>query len=173
MARQPANEADRIEREVRRRVAEALAELGVLPGGIGSHSVDVRDRISHEILYLLPEEFVREYVRLYNMALEHDRGTAMGKMGKDEGRQVRTGARSSSGNGRVAGKMYRQGAQVTGKRYMNLPISVRSEKALNAKQALDRKLVRGVRRAIVDARRDDDDERDERVEKCGECGRIR
>lgn len=118
-------EGDLVEAEVRRRLADALSSAGVNSG-----------RISLEILYLLPEEFVREYVELYWQALgENISGSGMGQ-GKDEGQVLRTRSKGTP-------KQMRPG-QGGGKKYKGLPLVIKDEQALEAKTRIDRKLRRVV-----------------------------
>lgn len=148
---------DIIEEEVRRRLAERYASAGVEQG-----------RVSLEVLYLLPPEFVREYVRLFHQALSEDLSGGGGGMGKDEGQikakagvrrrhkrvpateeQMEEGKAGPDGE-TVAVEGTDRGAQAGQKRYKTHWV-IRDEKALKAKSSVDRKLIR-----IVEGMRRDD-----------------
>lgn len=135
---------DVIEEEVRRRLADRLASAGVDQG-----------RVSLEVLYMLPPEFVREYTRLFHKALREDLAGNGGGMGKDEG-QIKKKAGVVKRHRRVRAEKgedgYEEGedravpgsdrgAQAGGKRYKNHWI-VKDETALEVKVRVDRKLVR-------------------------------
>ncbi len=84
-------------------------------------------RLSLELLFLLPETFMKNYKQLFAESLGPvDSGAdARGKAA------VRTGA-----TGRAKGKA----TGGTGKRYKNLPLSIRNEDALEFKQRIDKRL---------------------------------
>ena len=129
---------DVVENEVRRRYADLLASAGVDSG-----------RLSLEVLYLLPEEFVREYVELFWEALREDIPSAGGgdnvikKAGEvKRNKKVRTGERDEQGRVReVAVPGSNRGAQGGGKKYKTHWL-IKSEVALEVKRRVDRKLVR-------------------------------
>lgn len=123
---------DAVEAEVRRRYADLLASAGVNSG-----------RLSLEVLYLLPEEFVREYIELFWEALREDIST--GKSGgenpiKKQGEFRKGKLKRDRETGELTPGSAR-GAQGGGKKYRNHWL-IRSEFALEVKQRVDRKLVR-------------------------------
>jgi hypothetical protein len=116
-----------------RRAVEALASAGVSQG-----------RISHEVLYLLPPEFVRQYMELFEKALKEDtRGGGSGDPDavtrsvpgglKTPGRRPKKDAEGNAlpGSG--------TGARGGGKRYKTYWV-IRNEDALEFKAQVDRKL---------------------------------
>lgn len=153
---------DVVEKEVRRRYADLLASAGVNSG-----------RLSLEVLYLLPEEFVREYVELFHQAMREDisaplagDGVVIAKAGEIKKRQAKEKVTDDSGEVReVAVGGSDRGAQSGGKRYRNHWL-VKDELALEVKRRVDRKLLRiiavtrgDVKRA-VDGAMEGDGERD-------------
>jgi hypothetical protein len=126
---------DHYEQEVRRRYADMLAAAGIDAG-----------RLSLEVLYLLPPEFVRMYTELFDKALSVS-PTSAGPMGKDEGRVKKAVRREGVG----ARESQIKGTKKAHKKHW----VVRSEPAMEAKRRLDRSLVRSVERALEQARRRD------------------
>jgi hypothetical protein len=137
----------REEEKLRARVAEALASAGVGHG-----------RVSVEVLYMLPDEFVQSYVRLFLRALREDvSGGGMAGEGKASGR---AGDRMQR-KGKPVGKRKIPGVG-GGRRYRTHWV-VRDEKALERKRKIDRRLRRIA--AEMSKRKVED-------EKCGGCGRF-
>src|SRR5262245_60822938 len=111
--------ADKVEDEIRKRVANAAAAAGVDNG-----------RIELETMWLLPSEFVRMYQELYHMAL----GPAVSSGtdgGKDEGRV------KAPGKPRDELRVRSMAGAKPGKRYVNQVFPIRDEEALEAKRKLD------------------------------------
>lgn len=141
---------DTIEAEVRRRYSDLLASAGVDSG-----------RLSLEILYLLPEEFVREYTELFWQALREDiSGINSGTGGEQQGLVIAKAGDMRKRKPRKRGEDGEflepavpgsdRGAQGGGKRYRNHWI-IKSEEALEVKRRVDRKLLRVIgttRRAV-------------------------
>jgi len=135
----PKTVEDRIEDEVRKRLSERLAS-----GGVAS------SRISQEILFMLPSEFVRMYCELYDRCF----GPIMvgvGDGGKDEGRIKRKGGAVGKGSEMKTRKM--SGAQGGGKRFVQGNVPIKDEESLEKKRRLDRKLVRSVEESLRGTRR--------------------
>lgn len=148
---------DQVEDQVRRRITDLLASAGVS-----------RSRINLEVLYMLPPEFVRMYVDLFDRALG-DPISRAGDGGKDEGRIKASGKSKDPMRARS-----RAGAQ-GGKRFVAGSWPVKSEAALEEKRKLDRSLVRGVERALraagsMGAGKKGSSKLD--PPRCGTCGRI-
>jgi len=146
---------DLVEAEVRRRMAERLSSAGLSEG-----------RLSHEVLFLLPEEFVREYTELFFRALKEDTAGMLGKVGGDEG-QIKKGigrrrdkfTREKPKKGEEKGKLRdgnAQGARGGEKGYKDHWI-IKDDVAFEAKRRVDRKLRRIVQAAMRDARMHDDE----------------
>jgi hypothetical protein len=130
---------DAIELEVQRRLADYLASAGVPQG-----------RISLEVLYMLPPDFVRAYRRLFDAALLEgvvgsggaDAGRMPAKKGKEQGlrtRGVTPDSRGKTSEGESRGSS--AGARSDGKRYRT-HWSIRDEKWFRVKGSVDRKLKR-------------------------------
>jgi hypothetical protein len=109
---------DAIEREVQRRVSEILSSAGVSHG-----------RVSHEVLFMLPPEFIRAYTRLFDRALLE---SVKGGKGPDQGTPKKVDAKHR-------GKMPMTGGG--GKRFRTHWV-IRDEDAFKAKGSIDRKLRR-------------------------------
>jgi hypothetical protein len=124
---------DKVDDEIRRRMSNIAAAAGVSRG-----------RIELEVLFLLPPEFVREYSRLFRAAL--DDPVTSGDGGKDEGRIKAKGTARDEMKTRSM-----SGAKTGGKRFVAGHWPVRSEKAIDAKRKLDKRLVRSVEDALVEA----------------------
>lgn len=123
-----------IEREVQRRLVDAMVSAGVPQG-----------RISLEVLYFLPTDFVRAYRKLHEAALLE---TVAGAGGGDPGR--------SPAKGRTVGEGLK--ARAGGRRYRTW-WSIRSERAFRLKGSVDRKLLRlakEIDRELADLRRKGD-----------------
>ena len=131
----PKKTEDVIEDEVRRRITSIASAAGLSRG-----------RVELEVLFLLPTEFVRMYRELFDMALS-DPVNPIGDGGKDEGRVK---ARGTARDPMKARSM--SGAAGGGKRFVAGAWPVRSEKALEEKRRLDKKLIRVVDQALSDAR---------------------
>lgn len=130
---------DVIEDEVKRRLAGALAEDG--SGGVG------RGRISLEVLYMLPTEFLRQYTELFDRALKEGvEGAGGAGTGNIDGGRV-TDEKATSARNRAAGKRAgagnrtdgRGGAKGGGKRYKT-HWQIKDERALEVKALVDRRL---------------------------------
>lgn len=144
---------DQIEDQVRRRLTEMAASAGVN-----------RSRLSQEVLFLLPPEFVRLYRDLFDRALG-DPVRRAGDGGKDEGqlkadRKSRDPMRARS----------RAGASSTGKRFVAGAWPIRSEQALEEKRRLDKILVRAAEKAMGAAQ--DRNLVHINLPRCTDCGRI-
>lgn len=122
----------------RRSLAYELAESGLLSSG----------RLGLEILFLLPDEFVTFYSELFHKALTvrddsvmHGRSGGVEKAKGRQGMQLGDGSKKGEGRGPQASS--------TGKKWLNLPMSVGDMTALRAKDAMDR----GLQDLTRDARR--------------------
>lgn len=116
-----------IENEVRRRLSDALASAGVANG-----------RISLEVLFMLPPDFVRAYTKLFDAALREDivRPGGSGPGVRDE--NIR---KAVKGTLRTR-KPFRAGARSEGGKRYKLHWIVRDEHAFKVKASIDRKLAR-------------------------------
>lgn len=132
------HQADALDREVRRRVADLLASAGVDQG-----------RISQEILWMLPPELVRTYRELWRRALRPDVQSSLqgsDPAGASKARNLpdsRTGGRTRQGWAAGASR---------GKRYATHWV-VADERLLKIKSSADRKLRRiaaQLERALAD-----------------------
>lgn len=148
---------DRIEDEVRRRISELLSSAGV-----------ARSRLSQEILFLLPPEFVRMYRDLFDRALGDPIARA-GDGGKDEGRIKASGKSKDAMRTRSMGP-----AAGGGKRFVAGSWPVRSEAALEEKRKLDRSIIRAVERAMGAAGggKPSHPQGNTLTKQCPECGKI-
>lgn len=140
---------DRIENEVRKRMAERLSAAGVNRG-----------RISLEVLYWLPADFVRVYMQVVEMAVRMDDSlsSAMGGSVGDEGKASIATVGGGPRKGKTAGGLFTRtsGAHAKGGgRYMRHWI-VKDDNAMRLKASIDRR----IRRAIEEAVRDFQSERD-------------
>jgi hypothetical protein len=146
---------DSREDDARRRYADFLRSAGVDEG-----------RVALEVLYLLPVEFVRAYRELYELCFSSDSGSARDNV-------------KASGVGRSPmNTRSMSGAAGNGKKYYKGSWIIRSERALDEKRKLDRKLIRSGAAALGAARDSEDlvpDDRrgsDSAVRTCEECGKI-
>lgn len=147
---------DRVEDEVRRRIAQHAVSAGV-----------DRGRIELEVLFLLPSNFVRQYQELFHMALEDPTG---GKgAGKDEGRIKASGKPKDKVRGTAADGSH---SAKSGKRFVAGHWPIRSEAALSAKQKLDKELVAAVEKAIGAARNPNGTVPSGATRQCESCGRF-
>lgn len=142
--------ADAIEREVQKRLTERLVSGGVDQG-----------RISLEVLYFLPPDFVRAYRRLFDSAMGED-VVGSGGMTGDAGQRISPGERightkegeavvrkassRAGGGGAADGGLgtregFVQGARPGGRKYRGY-WKIRSEKSFKLKGSVDRKLKR-------------------------------
>jgi hypothetical protein len=128
-------QSDKVEDEVRRRMVEILGS-----GGVG------RGRISLEVLYLLPTQFVSMYRELFDRAFS-DPIKPQTDGGKDEGRVKKPI------KGDPVRNISASGAQSGSKKFRTGAWPIRSEEAVEAKRKLDRKLVKATEEALVAARR--------------------
>jgi hypothetical protein len=119
---------DEVQDAVRVRLQEAMVSAGVGHG-----------RVALEVLYWLPQEFVRDYQELYMRALHLGDGDDRERPGKDEGRvkakvkAAKRGKRGSMEARAKAGKYKKEWV-------------VKDEEALEVKRQVDKKLVELVRR---------------------------
>lgn len=134
---------EHIEHQVRKRLAEAL----------GSAGVDF-NRISLEVLYLLPPQFLDAYIELYLRALKDessggiaDENTLLGVGKKTKRYQIGPATNNS-------GKKYRDHWQI------------RDDAAFALKKRIDRKLLK----LVAEMRTGKGADEGERA-RCGECGR--
>jgi hypothetical protein len=114
-----------IEREVQRRLAEILASAGVDQG-----------RVSLEVLYMLPPEFVRTYTYLFDKALREAIQTPQGTPNPS----LKKPSKSLRPNKTLGGPNHR-GAAGGQKKYREHWV-IRDEDALKLKASTDRKLRR-------------------------------
>src|SRR5688572_21341706 len=121
---------DRIEDEVRRRLSEAGASAGL-----------AKARLSQEVLFLLPPEFVRLYQDLFDRALG-DPVQRAGDGGKDAGRL------KASGKSKDPMRARSRAGAAHGKRFVAGVWPIRSELALEEKQRLDRAIIRAAEKAV-------------------------
>lgn len=128
---------DHIEHEVRKRLAEALSQQGM-----------GQARISIEVLYMLPPDFIDAYSELYNRALRLDIAVSAGD---PDSIPVKQGRAHQIGPA-VQGKKYREHWQIA------------DEQAFARKRKVDREL----RRLVGKMRRGDWEKGKAR---CGGCGR--
>jgi hypothetical protein len=142
-----------IELEVQRRLTEALVAAGVSHG-----------RISLEVLYMLPPEFVEAYTRLFWQAFQEPlRESGSGK-GPDGGNTKK----------KVASTVAQQGVMAPanngGKRFRTY-WTIRNEDAFNRKKAIDRALKRLARKVDMGPGKgvggDGDDEAGKLCDGCG------
>lgn len=132
-----------IEHAVRIRLAEALTAQGV-----GYH------RVSLEILYLLPPEFVDAYTQLFYRAFRDDASIRVGDPDAAQVKDNRQGQKRGSGKAVPQGKKYRQHWQIG------------DEKAFARKQLIDREL-----RALVRKMAGGEKYEDRARRRCKGCGR--
>ena len=132
---------EHIEHIVRQRLAEALSNAGV-----------GYNRISLEVLYLLPPQFLEAYVELYLRALKDASGGGFG----DENaipvkrtKQYQIGVASNN-----SGKKYREHWQI------------RDEEAFARKKRIDRKLLK-----LTGEMRTGTKDQEEEKARCDGCGR--
>lgn len=123
---------DRVNDEVRRRMTEIAAA-----GGID------RGRLSIEVLFLLPPQFVRMYQSIFDAALD-DPVKPQLAANKDEGRI------KAKGKPRDDLKARSMGGAKKGKRSVSGYWPVRDEDAMKIKDLLDRRIVRAVGQAVDD-----------------------
>ena len=131
-----------IESEVRRRLAEALTGQGV---GFS--------RVSLEVLYLLPPEFVEAYVKLFYSAFKDGAAMNVGDPHAEPVKVRRSGVKAGAGVAK------------TGRRYRD-HWHIRDEGAFERKQRIDKELRKMVGR-MLSGSGDDGRERS----RCGGCGR--
>jgi hypothetical protein len=127
---------DKIQDEVRRRMTDLASSAGV-----------DRGRIAIEVLFLLPTDFVRQYIELFDKALGDPISPATDG-GRDEGRIKARGIPKDALKARSMG-----GAQAGGKKFVAGRWPIRSELALAAKQRLDRSISRFIEVTMADLAR--------------------
>jgi hypothetical protein len=143
---------DRIENEVRKRMAERLSAAGVNRG-----------RISLEVLYWLPADFVRVYMQVVEMALRMDdslsssAGSGVGDEGRATIAKVGGGPARGSGAGGLFTRSSGAHAKGGGGRYMRHWL-VKDDDMMKLKSSIDRR----IRRVIEDAIRDHREQLDAR-----------
>lgn len=125
-----------VENEVRRRLADSLAAAGVGHG-----------RISLEVLYMMPPDFVRAYTQLFNRALAEDVIQPGGGGQGDSDNRDENVRKAIKGRARLKPNskttMFPNGARA-GRRF-KVHWIVRDEAAFKVKASVDRKLNRLVR----------------------------
>jgi hypothetical protein len=160
----PMQPDDRVEREIRRRMADLMSAAGVDSG-----------RMSLEVLYLLPEGFVRQYRALFDRALRWDPSGSGGGLVNEgrvtdekEGRRRAKLVRPKDADGNLLrdgkGELVKPGVGVRsdgrgnakggGKRYRDMPLAISDELALKIKELADRRLgtlIEDVRRGVIGA----------------------
>jgi len=160
---------DIYEAEVQRRYTDLMASAGVN----GS-------RVAVEILFMLPPEFVRRYAELFDLSLSWSPRSGSGSGSGGGSIEKASGAVKPDVRGSGEGGMHTRvqpAASTSGKRYTKQHFAVLSETALNEKNKLDRRLVRGVTDAIRAARPAQTNATTEIGAKtkergeCSECGR--
>jgi hypothetical protein len=119
---------DEVEDKVRMRLQEILNAAGVPHG-----------RIALEVLYWMPQEFVREYYELYMRAVHLGDGDDGEKAGEDQGR-IKAKVKSSARGGKKSMEARE------GKRY-KVEWVIKDERALKLKTRVDGKLVELLRKA--------------------------
>lgn len=132
---------EHIEHEVRKRLAESLSNAGV---GF--------DRISLEVLYLLPPQFLDAYVDLYMRALKD---ASSGGFGDENAIPVKKTKRNQIGPAsNNSGKKYREHWQI------------RDDEAFARKRKVDRKLLK-----LVGEMRTGESAEEKERRRCNGCGR--
>ena len=126
--------ADRVNDEVRRRMAEIAAAAGIDHG-----------RLSIEVLFLLPPQFVRMYQAIFDAALD-DPVKPQLAANKDEGRI------KAKGKPRDDLRARSMGAAKKGKRSVSGYWPIKDEEAVKIKDLLDRRIVRAASQATEDLR---------------------
>jgi hypothetical protein len=124
--------SDRINDEVRRRMTEIAVSAGI-----------DRGRLSVEVLFLLPPQFVRQYQHIFDQALDSPIKPQTDG-GKDEGRIKAKGKPRDDMRARSMGPAKKSKRSVSG--YW----PIRDEDAVKIKDLLDRRLVRAVNQAVED-----------------------
>src|SRR5436190_19055346 len=144
----PKDKRDKAKEDMRIQILKELSASGMLP----------QNRISLEVLYLLPQDFIEQYTTLFFEALREDaKGTDLEARAGEMTQTTRSGAEKvkvrvsdrRAGEGAVA-----RGAQGEGtKRYRNAWV-IRNEKALKLKGDIDGKL-RDVTEDIIEGLKPD------------------
>lgn len=111
--------------QVRRRLQEILTRSGVDEG-----------RVALEVLYWLPEEFIKDYIQLFQKAL------SLGDENHGAGEEAKAGKAKVSSKRR--GKPKSMAAQGGGKKYYKGEWVVKDDNAFEVKRRVDRKLRRVV-----------------------------
>ncbi len=150
----PKTTEDRIEDEVRRRLTDYASAAGLSRG-----------RVAQEVLFLLPPEFVRQYIALFDRALG-DPISPSSDGGRDEGRIKAKGKPADELKARSMG-----GASKGGKRFVAGRWPVRSELALQQKSSVDRSIIRTVDNALAKLARAGAGEPELASKVCSDCGR--
>lgn len=132
-----------VDYRLRRRLAEVLSSAGV-----------DSSRVAVEVLYMLPQEFVRGYEDLFHRALvvPGDRGR-----GESDAREAELGKARGKAARKAGGRAGRGGFEV------------RNTRALGEKERIDRKL-RGLARTMRDSANAGTGK--EQVVRCGEGGTV-
>jgi hypothetical protein len=123
--------------------------------------------MSLEVLYLLPEGFVRQYRMLFDRALKWDPSGSGGGIVNEgrvtdeaEGRRKAKATRVKDADGNLLMKGVkvradgRGNAKGGGKRYRDMPLAISDELALKIKELADRRLgslIEDVRRTVIGA----------------------
>lgn len=105
-------------------------------------------KLAHEILYLLPDDFVKFYSELFHMALNVNDGSVMhgrsGGVDKAKGRtSMQLGSQDRGGQ-----------ASGSGKKWKNTPMAIGNEAALRVKEQMDQGLRDLVRQAVQGMKRE-------------------
>lgn len=130
----------------RRSLAYELRESGGLSSG----------RLGLEILYLLPDDFVTFYTKLFHEALDEglsNKGSSGGGGINSLGEELPAAVISKGRTGTVLGSDTRLQAQGSGKKYRNTGMTIRSERALRVKSTVDKALQELTQDAIRSLRR--------------------
>jgi predicted RNA-binding Zn-ribbon protein involved in translation (DUF1610 family) len=141
---------DAIEREVQRRLTERAAAAGLAPG-----------RISMEVLFMLPPEFVKMYTILFDRSLKE---SVVGGSVKDQAvtkRVTRQPRLSARGKSRIV-----PAGNSGGKRYREF-WTIKDERAFRYKGQIDRRLRRLARDISLTLH---PDSQDDLTRGCSRCG---
>lgn len=158
------NNRTQIELEVQRRVCDALSSAGLSEGSL-----------SREVLYMLPDPFVRSYVRLFNRSLKEGVVGAHYGNPQEEVARVKTGPGSYGNRGGTSNHPFPKGAIGEGGKRYRTYWTIMSEEAFFVKKSIDRKLRRlssTIDDSLIECR-SDSKKRREGVGKSGICSICR
>jgi hypothetical protein len=147
------NNRSQIELEVQRRVCDALAGAGLSEGSL-----------SREVVYMLPDPFIRSYIRLFNASLKEGVVGTHYSSPLEEVARVKTGPGSYGNRGGTSNHPFPRGAIGEGGKRYRTYWTVLSEQAFFVKKSVDRKL-----RRLSAHIEDDMKKRTESVESSGIC----